>query len=884
MTCVSCGRAIAEGSRTCAACGDVMMTQTVAANSRPASGSAAHGRFAAGEVLGGRYRIIALLGKGGMGEVYRADDLTLEQPVALKFLPAAWSRNAEALARFRNEVRMARQVSHPNVCRVYDLVEIEGQCFLSMEYVDGEDLGSLLRRIGRLPADKALEIARKLCAGLSAAHEKGVLHRDLKPGNIMLDGRGQVLLTDFGLAGLAGRIEGGDVTSGTPAYMAPEQLSGEEVTVRSDIYSLGLVLYEIFTGKLPFESDTLAGLKRARLETSPESPSTLVRELDPMVERVILRCLQAKAALRPGSALAVAAALPGGDPLAAALAAGETPSPEMVAAAGEGAGLSPRVAIGLFAAILVGIGVTCVLAARMSGLEMIATPYSTEVLAQKARDAIQRLGYGNAVDESWDFFWYSEYRNWVSANDKPKPRWSTIVGQQPSLLRFVFRQSPSAMTGTEFHNDLLIPGMVTNDDPPITVDGMTYVELDSQGRLVYFEARPPQLLEPLKAPLPPPNWSVLFAEAGLDATQLQPAEPLWTWLSTTDARAAWTGVWPGTTRPLRVEAAALRGKPVGFYMTGPWSKPWRAPRPQTSGGQVRFVMLAVLALVLCIVPPVLARKNLARGRGDQRSAIRLGAFLFCVQMALWLTSAHLTFSAGTFGTFLVAICTSVFAGVLMWTVYLALEPYVRRNWPQTLIASTSVLAGRVQDPVVGRDVLTGVAMGVLWTLINMLANWWTRDADPGPMLVSTDALLGLRATLAMVLTFVPFSARNTLLFFFLLFLLRVLLRNQWAAAIAFAAIFAALISAGSHELALSLAVGFLIWGSTAVMVLRWGLLSLAVGLLTNDLLLNVPVTGHTSAWYFGNTVFMLAIIVALAAWAARASIESRRLWTREWFA
>ena len=123
-----------------------------------------------------------------------------------------------------------------------------------MEYVDGEDLGSLLRRIGRLPADKALEIARKLCAGLAAAHEKGVLHRDLKPANVMLDGRGQVLLTDFGLAGLAGEIEGAEIRNGTPAYMAPEQLAGEEVTVRSDIYSLGLVLYEIFTGKLPFES------------------------------------------------------------------------------------------------------------------------------------------------------------------------------------------------------------------------------------------------------------------------------------------------------------------------------------------------------------------------------------------------------------------------------------------------------------------------------------------------------------------------------------------------------------------------------------------------------------------------------------------------------
>src|ERR1017187_2903757 len=145
--------------------------------------SASDGRFAAGVLVTGRYQIIGLLGKGGMGEVYRANDLTLDQPVALKFLPEAMARDAGMLARFHNEVRIARQVSHPNVCRVYDLGEVNGQPYLSMEYIDGEDLGSLLRRIGRLPADKALEFARRICAGLAAAHDKGVLHRDLKPSN-----------------------------------------------------------------------------------------------------------------------------------------------------------------------------------------------------------------------------------------------------------------------------------------------------------------------------------------------------------------------------------------------------------------------------------------------------------------------------------------------------------------------------------------------------------------------------------------------------------------------------------------------------------------------------------------------------------------------------
>ena len=156
--------------------------------------------FTPGTVIAERYRVIGLIGRGGMGEVYRADDLKLGQPVALKFLPRDLANDRGRLDRFFTEVRMARQVSHPNVCRVYDIAEVDGQHFLSMEYVDGEDLASLLKRIGRLPPDKALDVARQLCAGLAAAHDRGVLHRDLKPANVMLDGRGRARITDFGLA------------------------------------------------------------------------------------------------------------------------------------------------------------------------------------------------------------------------------------------------------------------------------------------------------------------------------------------------------------------------------------------------------------------------------------------------------------------------------------------------------------------------------------------------------------------------------------------------------------------------------------------------------------------------------------------------------------
>src|SRR5512135_2164461 len=195
--------------------------------------------FAPGTVLADRYRIVALVGRGGMGEVYRADDLRLGQPVALKFLPPTLERDQTARDRLLAEVRSARTVSHPNVCRVYDIGEVDGRSFLTMEYIDGEDLASLLRRIGRLPAAKALEIARQLCAGLGAAHDKGVLHRDLKPANVMIDGRGQARITDFGLAVSPSAASVPADFAGTVNYMAPERFRGAPATVQSDLYALG---------------------------------------------------------------------------------------------------------------------------------------------------------------------------------------------------------------------------------------------------------------------------------------------------------------------------------------------------------------------------------------------------------------------------------------------------------------------------------------------------------------------------------------------------------------------------------------------------------------------------------------------------------------------
>ena len=212
-------------------------------------------------------------------------------------------------------------------------------------------------------------------------------------------------------------------------------------------------------------------------------------------------------------------------------------------------------------------------------------------------------------------------------------------------------------------------------------------------------------MQKLDAPLPvaPVDWAPVFTLAGLDVAQLKSAEPLWTWIAASDTRAAWTGTWPDSGRPLRVEAAALGGRPVAFMAAGPWQKPSRMP--EASEGRENLIVTVLFALVFGILGGAgfLARKNLRSGRGNLQGATRLGVCMTVVLMAVWVCRVHLVGSIGLLAMFLIAVCTSVFYGVLLWTIYVALEPYVRKHWPQVLVSWTNLLAGRLGDPVVGRD-------------------------------------------------------------------------------------------------------------------------------------------------------------------------------------
>ena len=907
--CSSCGTDVPATGRFCSACGapagntdDVATLDFATSTSpppRPASASSSRpsssadylseGRFLPGRLVAGRYRIIALLGKGGMGEVYRADDLTLGQPVALKFLPDEAARDQGLLERFKNEVRIARRVSHPNVCRVYDVGDVEGHTFFTMEYVDGEDLASLLRRIGRLPEDKALDIARQLCAGLAAAHAKGVLHRDLKPANIMLDGRGQVVVTDFGLAGVADQIQGAEVRSGTPAYMAPEQLAGKEVSTRSDIYSLGLVLYEVFTGKRAFSEKPA---ERTGGDRTPSRPSSVVKDLNPVVERVILRCLENEPSARPANVFSVAAALPGGDPLAAALAAGETPSPQLVAASGESAGLRPRSAVICLAAVLLGLAVVTYLSIHYSALEKMGLEQTPEVLTQKSHEIIARLGYGGRpTDSAFGLDYDGDFQDYVEKNDKP-PNWDAVLAARPSLLQYWYRQSPDALVAWNFPENSLTPGVVTKSDPPTVLSGMINLGLDPQGRLTYFQAIPPQK-QPLQeeetkkeaaaAEAAPFDWNILFTAAGLDSSKLQPAQPAWNSLAASDVRMAWTGSWPGTTRPLRVEAAAFQGKPVFFSLIGEWTKPQRmkSTEKKSVGERAEKIISLVVVCTLLVGSVLLARKNYRQGRGDRAGALRLAAVMFLLDMGLWLCRCHFTTINDTFRLFGIAASTALFTAGLTWTLYLAVEPWVRRHWPRTIISWSRLLSGQGRDPLVGRDILFGVTLGVVWILIFQLRYIPMMRMGAAPALFSTDALMGGRTALGAWLHQWPQSIQTTLVFFFLLFGLKVLLRKEWIAAIVLVVIFAVPRGLSSTFMAVEIPAQILVYAIAVLIVLRFGFIPLVCAVFTINLLGSVPFSADLSAWYMTTSILALLSVVALAGWGFYHSLGGEPIWRAE---
>jgi serine/threonine-protein kinase len=835
-------------------------TQTVLTGS--SSSSIEEGRFPAGTVLAGRYRILGLAGRGGMGEVYRAYDLILNQAVALKFLGRSGMSEA-ALARFRNEVRVARQVSHPNVCRVYDIGFIEGSHFLSMEYLDGEDLASLIRRIGRLPQDKAIEFSRRICAGLAAAHERGVLHRDLKPANIMIDGRGQVRITDFGLAALAQEVALADIRSGTPAYMSPEQKAGREVTTRSDIYSLGLTLYEMFTGKRRDETET--------------NPTEIVKDLDPAVEAVILRCLAEDPKRRPQAALSVAMALPGGDPIAEALAAGETPSPEMVAASGEKQSMAPRTAALLLA--------WTVAALAFFGLfynHYIISHYAPleippEGLAFHAREVLKNLGYPGKPRAAAYGFDYVDAGYVGVANRQDHARfYELLASHRPPVIAFWYRQHQS-----DFLPDSFLPlgaaavgfnDMVVYDSPPNADAGMIRLRLDAKGRLIALEVRP---TASAPAPNAAPDWSLLFAAAELDPGRFASAAPRQIPPVPFDSRAAWDGTFePGRTERVHLEAAAWQGRPVYFSMGGDWQS-----KEEPNAGE--FTLLYSLALAVLYplsfgVAGILAWMNLQKGRGDRRGARQIAAAVFLAAMLNWSFTATQGPGLWEFHLLLKALGWALLLALASWSLYLGIEPHIRRHWPDSLISWSRLQAARLRDPLVASHFLAGIAAilvsEALYSLGSVAVAVYFRELNAWPLV----ALNSVPAFLGMF-----FGEIGTPFYLVMLVapVLRLFARKRlWladAVAAALASIFAFSFyhSVGENLMTGVICVGFnltVLW-----LLRRFGLVAAFAALMT-DMVITGVVPVELGSWYGGRGLVVLSIPALAALYATWVIVSAPR--------
>lgn len=824
----------------------------------PTSDSIDDARFVPGDVLSERYRIVGLLGRGGMGEVYRADDLKLKQAVALKFLPASLSADGAALARFYKEVSVARQISHRHVCRVYDVSEYQAEHFISMEYVRGEELSSLLKRIGRLPQDKAIDVARQLCAGLAAVHERGVLHRDLKPANIMLDEHGEVRITDFGIAALAN--EDHREMSGTPAYMSPEQLDGRELTPKSDIYSLGLVLYEVFTGKKAFEASSLQDLlKLRRSDTTPTSPAQYVPELDPLIERVIFRCLEREPAKRPASTLQVAAALPGGDPLAAALAAGETPSPEMVAAAPKQGGLKPAVAVSLLASVLVLVIATCLLSRTATLYHRVPLNKSPEVLRDRATELVKKFGYTSTpLDSAYGMGIDRGYLRYVHDNDPSPSRWDRLHSGQPAAIYFWYRQSPRPFEVTD-------TGDVFEHNPAQDLPGMTTVTLDTLGRLRSFAAVPPQRSS--NATLTP-DWSQLFAESGLDQSKFQSVPSTWTPPHQATERAAWDGSYPDQPDfKIHVEAGAFEGKPVYFEIFDTWDQPRDT---QTSIARFRERALIVLLLTIFITVLVgsalLALRNVKLGRGDRKGAFRLAIFMAVVFFLRWLFAGHHVAAEDEAVNLINGVQNILFWTFFFWVVYLAFEPFVRRRWPDRIVSWSRVLAGGFRDPLVGRDILIGAIFGFGVIICNFyLANLVPQWLGYPPAIPWFDfpatRLLGIRSFVFGFTQQIYGALLQSFILLFVLLLLFMVVRRERLAALLLTLIGAVLLSL-THDTVVGIpfaciSVLLLVWA-----LYRYGLLAAISTIFFLHLTIFFPITPDLSAWYA--TDFVLALFICLA--------------------
>ncbi len=834
------------------------VTQTLIA-AAPADGLQVHGgspglptdRWCSGSMVAGRYRIVHQLGKGGMGEVYRVEDVTLSRPAALKFITAGRGTDPVWLNHFLCEARIASTITHRHVCRIYDIGEADGEAFLSMEYIDGEDLANLLRRVGRLTPDKAGELARQLCLGLAAIHERGTLHRDLKPANVMIDGRGEVRITDFGIAVAMEAVEAAGSQPGTPRYMAPEVTQGKPASVQSDLYSLGLILHHMVTGRHAF--DDVDSNSEATTPLPP--PSEWAPELDSSFEQTILRCLEPDPQRRPRSAFDVLAGLPGGEVLGSMVAAGELPPVEVVAQSRTRSRWNRVILRTSALVVAAGLLAALLLADKTMLIGHAGLVQPPDVLADRAKQILQGAGYDPAKHHGLESF-AVHHRRWERTRAIPAeaalpdgkiPRGQEVIGYRYALMN---SSDPSA---TE-------PAFIDLFAPPISVAQSV---LDGEGRLLELDCRgvpDANAADPTAAV----DWSPVFALAGFDLAGFQEVAPSPS-AATVGHRAR---AWEPPAHDIRVETAEHNGRILRFSVNAPGEQRAGAVRETSNLLVFRILFLVTLALTI-----PMAWHNVHGRRSDRRGALKLGLFVFAMQFVMY--SVQQTAPATPFDAFswlASGLQTAVFMAFLVWLYYVALEPHVRRYWPQALISWARSLTGQMRDPLVGRDVVLGCAFGVVTLLIAQVAAWMgLYSSRPYAGLVAPmldwhlGRLSGYGFTIGSIAGASVHAISRGFLVLALMLLLRLVTKRRWAAVLLFFVVVTIAYLVGTRPLTAPGFVGCGLLVLVATVILdRVGFLPLVVGLFVTRLLLISPLTLNMKSWYAGQSVVSVVMVLVLA--------------------
>jgi hypothetical protein len=609
-------------------------------------------------------------------------------------------------------------------------------------------------------------------------------------------------------------------------------------------------------------------------------PSTYVKEIDPVIERVIMRCLEKDPARRPTSAIQVAAALPGGDPLAEALAAGETPSPEMVAAAGAEGALAPWIGCSILAGFILLLCANVFLSERSQLMNLLPVGKSPEILQEDSRNILQSIGYNVPVADS-GYWWGVEDDYWPYSSQIPAPERYRIVGSDfPSPVRFSYRQSPAPLQTT-------FPFQVARYNPARATPGDSLVELDEQGHLSSLRITPvtnsQQDSKPSDPHVPsdslPANqqaWPGLFAAAKLDMGKFKPVDADWYPREIMDRQFAWQGQQFG--KNIRVRAGTFRGKPVYFEVLAPWKKESAGEYNSSLGAYrlVNVINLTLAASLFCLAA-FLAVRNLRRERSDARGGIRGSALLFVALSISIILDTHWA-GDSLWGWDWWQLLVALPAGLALQyaAFYVGFEPSFRRTWPELLISWSRFLAGDSRNPLVGRDVLmggfVGAAAAFLYQLLVTLPYWFSIKSVTPEFTVDS----GLAPFIGRLSAGIVNPFLNTIGCLAFLFVALKLLRRKSLAILAIFTVWTMFSLQTENPMGL-LPISMLIAALMTTCILKNGALGMIVAMFVEFIIRYQPLTWDFSRWYAPYSLMTLLVMLAIAFYGFSCSLGRRPL-------